>query len=348
MRIALITDAWRPQINGVVTTLEYTRRELAQLGHEVAMVTPEGARTMGLPTYPDIRLSLRPGKRVRQALKDFRPEAIHIVTEGPLGLAARRYCLRRGLPFTTSFHTRFPEYLRLRLPFVPLEWGYAYLRWFHGPAIRTLVTNDTMARELARHGLTHLSEWTRGVDTELFRPREGDVLGVVHPVAMYVGRVALEKNLEDFLRLDLPGTKVVVGDGPARAHLEARYPEAVFTGFKTGEDLAALLASADVFVFPSRTDTFGLVLYEALACGVPVAAYPVQGPRNIITPGVTGYLDEDLGQAAREALGLSRERCRAFALGHSWRAATEQFVGHLAPLNPAAALQSPSAPSNEG
>jgi glycosyltransferase involved in cell wall biosynthesis len=332
MRIAIVTDAWRPQINGVVTTLGYTQRELQALGHEVVMVTPEGSRTLGLPTYPDIRLSLRPGRKVRRMLDEFAPEAVHIVTEGPLGLAARRYCRRRGLPFTTSFHTRFPEYVQLRLPFVPLEWGYAYLRWFHGPAARTMVTNDTMAEELARHGLEHLVLWSRGVDTELFRPRDEDVLGVTRPVFIYVGRVAVEKNLEDFLRLSLPGTKVVVGDGPARSHLEAEYPEAVFTGFKQGEELAAHVASADVFVFPSRTDTFGLVLYEAMACGVPVAAYPVQGPRNIVDQGVTGCLDEDLGQAARDALTLSGERCRDVALGHSWRVATQQFVDHLEPI----------------
>ena len=348
MRIAIVTDAWRPQINGVVTTLGYTRRELEALGHEVRMVTPEGSRTVGLPTYPDIRLSLRPGRKVRRALQDFRPEAIHIVTEGPLGLAARRYCRRHGLPFTTSFHTRFPEYVQLRLPFVPLSWGYAFLRWFHGPATRTMVTNDTMADELTRHGLTHLVQWTRGVDTELFRPRSEDVLGVGHPVFLYVGRVAVEKGLAEFLRLSLPGTKVVVGDGPARAHLEAEFPEAVFTGFKTGGELAAHVASADVFVFPSRTDTFGLVLYEAMACGVPVAAYPVQGPRNIVTPGVTGCLDEDLGHAASEALKLDRARCREAALGHSWRTATEELLGHLEPIGAATPLKHPSTTTSEG
>jgi glycosyltransferase involved in cell wall biosynthesis len=348
MRIAIITDAWHPQINGVVTTLGYTRQELEAMGHQVRMVTPEGSRTLGLPTYPDIRLSLRPGRKVRRALDQFRPEAVHIVTEGPLGLAARRYCRRRGLPFTTSFHTRFPEYVQVRLPFVPLSWGYAFLRWFHGPAARTMVTNDTMADELARHGLTHLVKWTRGVDTELFRPRDTDVLGVARPVFMYMGRVAVEKGLEDFLRLPLTGTKVVVGDGPARDHLEAEYPEAVFTGFKQGEDLAAHLASADVFVFPSRTDTFGLVLYEAMACGVPVAAYPVQGPRNIVTQGVTGCLDEDLGHAAREALKLDRGRCREAALGHSWRTATEEFVGHLEPFATTAPIDLPSATTSEG
>lgn len=348
MRIAIVTDAWRPQINGVVTTLDHTLRELESMGHEVAMITPEGARTVGLPTYPDIRLTLRPGRRVRAALDAFRPDAIHLVTEGPLGLAARRYCRRFHLPFTTSFHTRFPEYVQKRLPFVPLVWGYAFLRWFHRPAAQTLVTNATMAEELAHHGMTDLVLWSRGVDTELFHPRSEDSPGPASPVFMYMGRVAMEKNIEAFLRLPLPGTKVVVGDGPARARLETAYPEATFTGFKTGDELAAHLASADVFVFPSRTDTLGLVLYEAMACGVPVAAYPVQGPRNIVTHGETGFLDEDLGQAAMDALTLDGRACRHFALKHSWRAATLEFLGHLTPMEPISSSLAVAKPTEEG
>ncbi|MFB6261750.1 MAG: glycosyltransferase family 4 protein [Thiohalorhabdaceae bacterium] len=345
MRIAIITDAWHPQINGVVTTLGYTRRELEALGNEVRMVTPEDSRTVGLPTYPDIRLSLRPGRKVRRALDAFRPEAIHIVTEGPLGLAARRYCLRRGLPFTTSFHTRFPEYVQLRLPFVPLEWGYAFLRWFHGAAERTMVTNEPLRRELAEWGLTNLVHWPRGVDTERFRPRPKGHLGVKRPVFLYLGRVAVEKSVEDFLALDLPGTKVVVGDGPARQRLEAAHPEAVFLGFRTGEALVQALADADVFVFPSRTDSLGLVLYEALACGVPIAAYPVTGPSNVVDHGVTGYLDEDLGQAARAALTLDPEDCRRAAEGTSWRECTEAFLAQLAPVQ--SGLRPVPAPSED-
>ncbi|MEF8794257.1 glycosyltransferase family 4 protein [Thiohalorhabdus sp.] len=348
MRIAIVTDAWWPQINGVVTTLDQTRHELESMGHEVAMITPQGARTVGLPTYPDIRLTLRAGRQVRRALDALEPDAIHIVTEGPLGLAARRYCRRLDLPFTTSFHTRFPEYIRERLAFVPLAWGYAFLRWFHRPAARTMVTNATMAKELAQHGMGDLVLWSRGVDTELFRPRSEAYWDLAPPVFMYMGRVSVEKNLEAFLRLPLPGTKVVVGDGPARAQLERAYPEAAFTGFKTGADLAAHLASADVFVFPSRTDTLGLVLYEAMACGVPVAAYPVQGPRNVVTQGETGFLDEDLGQAAMDAVTLDRRSCRRFALEHSWRRATQEFLGQLAPREPACEPLALSPPKEEG
>lgn len=340
MRIAIVTDAWRPQVNGVVTTLEQTRRELEGMGHDVAMVTPEGTTTVAMPTYPEIRLVLRPGHRVRKALEGFGPEAIHIATEGPLGLAARHYCLRRNLPFTTSFHTRFPEYARLRLPFLPLEWGYDFLRWFHRPAARTLVTNGTLAEELREIGLERLAQWPRGVDTRLFRPfTEEERAPQDGPRFIYVGRVAAEKNLEAFLRLDLPGSKTVVGDGPDLDTLRFRFPEARFTGVKKGEDLVRHLADADVFVFPSRTDTFGLVLLEAMACGLPVAAFPVQGPRNIVRDGVTGFLDEDLGRAARRALELDPPSCRAEALGYSWRAATRAFLDRLEPLGggPAAA-----------
>jgi glycosyltransferase involved in cell wall biosynthesis len=334
MRIAIVTDAWYPQINGVVTALTHTQRELERMGHEVDLITPEGARSVPMPTYAEIRLTLRPGKRVRTRLEAFEPDAVHIVTEGPLGLSARAFCQRHGLPFTSSFHTRFPEYIQMRLPFVPLEWGYAFLRWFHGGAVRTMVTNQIMEQELAAQGIPDLARWSRGVDTELFRPRDEAFLPESGPIFMYVGRVAVEKNLEDFLRLNLPGTKYVVGDGPARASLEARYPEAVFTGFQTGEDLARHLAAADVFVFPSRTDTLGLVMYEAMACGVPVAAYPVQGPCSVVTPGVTGYLDEDLEQAARDALALAPGPCREAAQAKSWRRATEEFVANLAPIHP--------------
>ncbi|MFA9460027.1 glycosyltransferase family 4 protein [Thiohalorhabdus sp. Cl-TMA] len=335
MRIAIVTDAWTPQINGVVTSLGYTRRELEALGHEVRMVTPQGTRTVGLPTYPDIRVALRPRRLIREAFREFQPDAVHIVTEGPLGLAARSHCRRRGLAFTTSFHTRFPEYIQLRLPFVPLEWGYAFLRWFHRAGRRTMVTNETMRAELETHGIRNLVFWSRGVDTELFRPREKDFLTAERPIFLYVGRVAVEKNLEAFLRLNLPGTKYVVGDGPARRQLEEEYPDAVFTGFKQGEELARHLAAADVFVFPSRTDTLGLVMYEAMACGVPVAAYPVQGPRNVVAHGVTGCLDEDLATAATEALKLDPRACREAALARSWRSATEEFLDNLTPARPA-------------
>lgn len=332
MRIAIVTDAWFPQINGVVTALQNTRHELAALGHQVTMVTPEGSATMALPTYQEIRLTLRPGRKVRETLEAFQPEAIHVATEGPLGLAARQFCLRRGLPFTTSFHTRFPEYVQARLPFVPPTWGYGFLRRFHGSAHRTLVSTRTLMQELQGYGFGNLALWPRGVDTELFRPQQLDCGGPERPRFIYVGRVAVEKNLEAFLDLDLPGSKIVVGDGPALKRLKGRYPEAIFTGSQTGEDLVHTLATSDVFVFPSHTDTLGLVLYEALACGVPIAAHPAVGPRNVVRSGITGYLDESLEAAALKALGLDRQRCRQEALAYSWRAATQAFMENLEPI----------------
>lgn len=331
MRLSLITDAWRPQINGVVTALVSTVAELEAMGHEVDPITPEDSPTVGLPTYKEIQLALDAGRKVRRRLAAFEPDAVHIVTEGPLGLAARRYCGRHGIPFTTSFHTRIPEYVKARLPFIPLSWGYGFLRWFHGGAERTMVTNEPLRRELAAWGLENLAHWPRGVDTEHFRPVGRGELGLAGPIFLYLGRVAVEKSVEDFLALDLPGTKVVVGDGPDRQRLEAAYPEAVFTGYRTGEALVRTLSDADVFVFPSRTDSLGLVLFEAMACGVPVAAYPVTGPNNVVTHGVTGYLDEDLGRAARAALGLDPGDCRTAAGQRSWRECTEAFLANLAP-----------------
>jgi len=341
LRVSLITDAWRPQINGVVTALESTVAELAAMGHEVDPITPAGSPSVPLPTYREIRLATDARRKVRHRLEAFAPDAVHIATEGPLGLAARWYCGRARIPFTTSFHTRFPEYVRQRLPFVPLSWGYAFMRWFHGGAERTMVTNDPLRAELAAWGLEDLVLWPRGVDAEHFRPVGRGELGVRRPVFLYLGRVAVEKSVADFLALDLPGTKVVVGDGPARPRLEAAHPEAVFTGYRTGEALVRALSDADVFVFPSRTDSLGLVLLEALACGVPVAAYPVTGPEHIVEHGVTGYLAEDLEGAARAALGLDPAECRAAALRRSWRECTEAFLGHLAPRGAAACTTRP-------
>ncbi|HKJ95434.1 MAG TPA: glycosyltransferase family 1 protein, partial [Gammaproteobacteria bacterium] len=298
MRIVITTDAWRPQVNGVVTTLSRVGAALEADGHEVMFVTPEGFATVGLPTYPEIRLSLLPGRRVARRLDAFAPDAIHIATEGPLGMAARRYCRRRGLPFTTAYHTQFPRYVRLRAP-IPPRLTYAWLRRFHAPAARTMVPTPAMARELAGHGFDHVVVWSRGVDTDVFRPWGKDGLDLPRPVSLFVGRVAVEKNLEAFLDLDAAGTKVVVGDGPDRERLSRRYPEVVFTGYRFGEELARTVAAADVFVFPSRTDTFGLTMLEAMACGVPVAAYPVTGPRDVVIDGVTGCLDDSLGRAVR-------------------------------------------------
>ena len=328
MKLALVSDAWFPQVNGVVKTLSYTRDELLRLGHTVEMITPEGFRTVPCPTYPEIRLSLWPGRAVARRLQALAPDAVHISTEGPLGLAARAWCLRNGFPFTTTFHTQFPEYVALRTR-LPLGVSYAFMRWFHNAGRCTMVATRTLHERLARRGFTRLGLWSRGVDTALFRPRPKDALPDPRPVFLYVGRVAIEKNIEAFLALDLPGTKVVIGDGPDRHELQQRYRAVRFLGYKTGEDLACHVAAADVFVFPSRTDTFGLVLIEALACGVPVAAYPVQGPIDVIDNGVAGVLDEDLRAAALKALDLDPAACRAAALKYTWAACTRQFLAHV-------------------
>jgi len=338
MHIAIVTDAWRPQVNGVVRTYERTIEELQKLGHRVSMITPEGFRTIPMPTYPDIRLSLFPGRKVRRRLDELKADAVHIATEGPLGLAARAWCIKNHFPYTTSFHTQFPEYVWLRTR-LPLKWSYAAVRWFHGRASTTLVATPTLHKRLTEHGFTNLGTWSRGVNLDLFRPQSKDFLKERRPVFMYMGRVAIEKNIEAFLKLDLPGTKVVVGDGPDLEMLRKKYPQAVFTGYKENGDLAKHVAAADVFVFPSRTDTFGLVLIEALACGVPVAAFPVQGPIDIIDNGVTGFLDEDLQKAALAALALKPEACRAAAMKYTWGACTRQFLAHL---NPVATLATPA------
>ncbi len=329
LRIAVATDAWLPQTNGVVRTLGETRRCLEAAGHEVLMVTPQAFRTVPLPTYPEIRISLFPKRGVFRALDAFAPDSLHIATEGPIGLSARRYALRRALQFTTAYHTQFPRYVRMRFP-VPESACYALLRWFHRPARRTMVPTKGIMEDLRSHGFDGLRIWGRGVDTELFRPDRAIDLARERPILMCMGRVAVEKNIEAFLQLDVPGTKYVVGDGPALAQLRGHYPRVVFTGALQGEELAAHVAAADVFVFPSRTDTFGLVLLEAMACGVPVAAYPVSGPIDVVTEGVTGCLDEDLGTAVRGALALDPVLCRNHALERSWEAATRQFIAHLA------------------
>lgn len=330
MKICIVTDAWHPQINGVVTTLSKTAATLTKWGHEVLTITPNGFTTLPCPTYPEIRLSLiRPG-RIRRMLEGFSPDAIHIATEGPLGWAARAACRRLGLYFTTSYHTRFPEYVRLRFP-IPLRLSYALVLSFHRAAKRTMVA-PTLIKELRKKSFSNLVLWSRGVDTELFRPRSKDRLAGERPHFIYVGRVAVEKNLTAFLDLPLPGSKHVIGDGPALAALKKTYPGVNFTGAKHGEDLSCHMASADVFVFPSLTDTFGVVLLEAMACGVPVAAYQVTGPEYLITDGVNGALDSDLYAAATRALDLSPASCRAFARGFSWEACTRQFVDNLAIL----------------
>ncbi len=328
MKIAIVTDAWSPQVNGVVTTLQRTAAALEALGHEARVFSPNGHRTIPCPTYPEIRLALWPGQRLAAELDAFAPDAIHVATEGPLGMAAARYCAARRLAFTTSYHTQFPQYVRKRVP-IPESLTYKWLRRHHSQARRTLVATEQQRRELVAHGFRNVVLWSRGVDTELFRPRGREHLQQARPIFAYLGRVAVEKNIGAFLDLDLPGTKIVIGDGPDRAVLESCYPSGVFVGFKFGVELAQALSSADVLVFPSRTDTFGLVLLEAMACGTPVAAYPVTGPIDVVARGVTGVLDEDLKTAALAALALDREGCRRAASEWTWERASAQFFGHL-------------------
>jgi glycosyltransferase involved in cell wall biosynthesis len=332
VRIVLVSDAWAPQINGVVRTLTAMMGELAKRGHHVTLITPDLFRTLPCPTYPEIRLALRAGRRVAALIEAARPDAIHITTEGPLGMAARRHCLNRGYGFTTAFHTRFPEYLAARFR-VPPAWSYALMRRFHAPSKGVMVATDSVRRELAQRGFGNLRRWSRGVDPTLYDPaRRGDFEGLPRPVFLTVGRVAVEKNSAAFLDLDLPGSKAVIGDGPKLDELRRRHPKAHFLGKREGLELARLYASADVFVFPSRTDTFGLVLLEAMASGLPVAAYPVPGPLDVIGTSGAGVLDEDLGRAALAALAIPREHSRAHALGYTWTASADQFVENLWPL----------------
>jgi glycosyltransferase involved in cell wall biosynthesis len=337
LHIVFISDAWHPQINGVVRTLEHMSEELTARGHKVTIVGPPQFRSVPLPSYKEIRLALVTSRTVGRYLRRLAPDAIHIATEGPLGWAARRYCLRHRYPFTTSYHTRFPEYVAERMP-VPLGLSYAVMRRFHRAAAVTMVATNTISTGLAARGFKNLGHWTRGVDTRLFHPREKSFLdlppfNLPRPIMLNVGRIAVEKNLEAFLSLDLPGTKLLVGDGPSRAKLQAQFPDAVFAGAHTGEALARYYAAADVFVFPSKTDTFGLVLLEALASGLPVAAFPVAGPLDILaeqdSQRPVGVLSQDLAEAVTRALKLSPEDCRAFALNQSWAKATDQFLTNM-------------------
>jgi len=338
MRILIATDAWEPQVNGVVRTLTRVVQELQAIGHVVEVIHPGQFKTFPLPTYAEIKVAIGVYEPVQELFKEFEPEAIHIATEGPIGLAARRICVEWKLPFTTSYHTRFPEYVSARLP-LPLAAGYAYMKWFHKPSGRLMVATPTMREELSNHGFRNISAWSRGVDTEQFHPlREGETdifADLQKPVFLYVGRVAVEKNIEAFVALDLPGTKVVVGPGPQLDELKEKYPNVVFKGPKSGEELAAHYASADVFVFPSLTDTFGLVILEAMAAGTPVAAYPAPGPIDLIPGSGAGVLaltaTEGLREACLQCLDLDRKQVRAFAEKFSWRACAEDFVKNLQP-----------------
>ncbi len=328
MRLLIATDAWRPQINGVVRSLEYMAAEASHFGAEVTILSPDRFPSVPMPGYPEIRLALaRPGPVVR-ILDRVKPTHVHIATEGPIGFAVRAACRRRNMAFTTSYHTRFPEYLAARAP-IPQAWSYRALRWFHGEARAMMVSTASLERELEGRGFQRIRRWTRGVDTQLFRPRHERVLDSRAPIFLSVGRIAVEKNLEAFLALDLPGTKVVVGDGPARHDLQRRFPRVRFLGALTGEDLARVYASADVFVFPSLTDTFGIVLLEALASGLPIAAYPVTGPADVIGSSGCGSLCEDLREAALAALDIPQSRCRAYGETFTWRESARQFFRNI-------------------
>ncbi|HEY8596418.1 MAG TPA: glycosyltransferase family 1 protein [Devosiaceae bacterium] len=334
-RVLIVTDAWHPQTNGVVHSLGAIGRELSRRGIDVRYLTPEPFWTMPVPTYPEIRLSLPPMGRVAAFIEEFDPDHVHIATEGSLGLMARLCCSGQGLAFTTSYHTRFPEYVAARVP-LPAEWSYAYLRWFHSAAARTMVPTASVAEDLRRRGFERLALWSRGVDAKRFRPgTKSWFTDLPGPHLLYVGRVSVEKNLPAFLALDVPGTRIIVGDGPQVEYLRRRFPEAVFLGRRTGVELAEIYRSADVFVFPSRTDTFGNVMIEALASGVPVAAFPVAGPVDVITDPAAGTMNEDLGAAIATALTLDRAAARHLALSFTWEASGDQFLSGLVPARTA-------------
>lgn len=340
MKILIATDAWHPQVNGVVRTLTTLGRTVSKFGATVEFLTPEGFPTFQLPTYPGLQIAVTNSREIARRIEAAQPDAIHIATEGTIGWAVRNYCVSRERPFTTSYTTRFPEYLSARFP-LPEAWSYAVLRRFHAPAAVTMVSTNSMMADLRHWGFKNLGMWTRGVDTEIFKPERAISLDLPRPIFVTMGRVAVEKNIDAFLSLDLPGTKVVIGTGPAEAPLRAKFPEAKFMGSLTDANLAAHVAAADVFVFPSKTDTFGLVQLEALACGVPVAAFPVTGPRDVIGGEPVGVLDEDLRTACLEALKIPRNICREFALARSWDVSADQFLGHarsIAAAPPAGAL----------
>lgn len=325
----VVTDAWHPQVNGVVRTLDSMRDWLTRFGHDVTMITPDQFVNVPCPTYPDIRLGLNIWPKLGGMIDKLQPDYIFLPTEGPLGLAARLHCTSRKLHFTTSYNTNFPEYIRLRFR-IPENWTYRLLRWFHAPADYLLVTTPTVRKDLTAHDFKNISPWSRGVDAEMFKPSDACIYnGLARPIWLYVGRIAVEKNLDAFLSLELQGTKALVGDGPAMAGLRRKYPDAVFLGEKHGDELARHYADGDVFVFPSKTDTFGMVMVEALASGIPVAAYPVSGPIDVITSDKVGALDNDLKRAAMSALSLNADDCREYALNYSWENCARALESHL-------------------
>ena len=331
MRIAIVTDAWHPQRNGVVRVLDTLAATLGGMGHQVAVFEPGQFQVMPCPSYPEIPLALFPGRRLAAMIEDFAPDAVHIATEGPLGWAARGWCLKNGHPFTTAYHTKFPHYVRARTG-VPLAWPYALIRRFHAPSSAVMCPSPSVFEELGQWGFANAVEWSHGVDIRTFRPQPKDFLDVPRPLFLYVGRVAVEKNLPAFLALDLPGTKMVVGDGPARAALMKRYPDVDWRIANGDAELSRYFAAADCFVFPSLTDTFGLVMLEALASGVPVAAFAVPGPLDVVGDAPVGVLGPDLKAAALAALDVDPDACRDYAAGFSWERVAGQFLSLLRPL----------------
>lgn len=328
MRVLVATDAWHPQVNGVVRTLTSLARHAHALGINIDFLSPDGFPTLPVPTYPELRLALPGRSQIARRIEEAKPDAIHIATEGTIGHMVRAYCRRRGRPFTTSYTTRFPEYISARVP-IPESWIYAALRRFHSAATVTMVATPSLFKELGQRGFSNLGMWTRGVDTDLFRPDRAIALDFPRPIFVTLGRIAVEKNLEAFLSLDLPGTKVVIGKGPQEEELKRRFPQARFLGLLENGTLTGHLAAADVFVFPSRTDTFGVVQLEALASGLPIAAFPVTGPKDVVADNPIGVLSEDLRAACLGALRVSRDACRAFALDNSWEKSARQFIGHI-------------------
>ncbi|MGP1283570.1 MAG: glycosyltransferase family 4 protein [Parasphingopyxis sp.] len=332
MRIAIVTDAWEPQVNGVVRTLKAVRDELRKMGHDVHILSPDRFRSIPCPTYAEIRLALVTGEGLGRALAEIAPDAIHIATEGPLGFAARRWCRRNGHPFTTAYHTQFPDYVAKRTG-LPSDWIWPLIRRFHAPSSAVLTATESIRRELRAHGITHVAPWGRGVDLGSFSPAAPPhpaYRTMPGPILLYVGRIAVEKNIGAFLESRHPGSKVIVGDGPARAALESRYPDAHFLGALSGDALAGAYAGADVFVFPSRTDTFGLVMIEALASGTPVAGYPVAGPVDVVTDEVA-CLDPDLDTAISRALTRDRAACARYAAAFTWQRSAREFLAALVP-----------------
>ncbi|MCH9698848.1 MAG: glycosyltransferase family 1 protein [Gammaproteobacteria bacterium] len=328
MRIAIITDAWHPQINGIVTTLVNTVQELIKLDHTVQVFDSAPFKTIACPGYPHFKLAFLCGPRLRPLIEQFNPDAIHIATEGPVGFAARRYCHHKGYRYTTSLHSHYPEYLKLRVGFPPII-SHAYMRWFHRKSSGIMVATESLKSQFQKKGYRNFRSWTLGVNTDLFRPGDKSFLNDQRPIFIYAGRLAVEKNVEDFLQLDLPGTKYVIGDGPLYDTLKQKYSNARFVGYKTGLELTHYLAAADVFVFPSKTDTFGLVLLEALACGVPVATYPVPGPNDVIRDSKVGQLNTNLQTAALTCLTLNPHDCRQYALNYSWQQSAKAFINNL-------------------